>query len=737
MKWILSLDEIRAADRHRVGGKCFALSRLGRMGIKVPRTICVVAEAYRHYVDATGIRERILLELNRKELKDMRWEEIWDSSLRIRNMFLKGPDPSLFFSELKIFLEAECHHKPAVVRSSASDEDSGAASFAGLHDSFVNVRGPASILDHIRLVWASLWSDAALLYRQEIGLDPTRSAMAVIVQEFIQGDESGVVFSLNPNRPHEGIIESVHGLNQGLVDGAIEPDRWIFDRRTRRITAHSPGLRIQQVMAGDQGVRTHPLPKAKTTRPPIRKRDIGSLVTLALKVEKAFGAPQDIEWTIQKGSLWVLQSRPVTTVQQADPDDNRRWYLSLRRSFENLKSLQQRIECTLIPAMIADAARLGEVRLDELSDEELAQEILRRSQIESQWTSVYWEDFIPFAHGMRLFGQVYNDVMRPGDPYEFVALLANSDLESVKRNRMLMDMAAMVRNDGTLRDRLERGEVHSADESFRQVLTEFIEAFGDLSCPVTGVIQCDQGPDALIRLVLEMAEQPLERDTPERKSAEALCEEFFARFSEDRREEARELLDLGRSSYRLRDDDNIHLARIEAQTTAAVNEANRRTRTQGALDLEPTTREALAGILTSREPSSPAQASPVQQPTQGEFTLKPRQLLGQPAGPGIARGTARVITEPQDLNRFKRSEILVCDAVDPNMTFVVPLASGIIERRGGMLIHGAIIAREYGLPCVTGIPEATRWIRTGDLVTVDGYLGIVTVGTSEVHRDSI
>ncbi|PLX80297.1 MAG: hypothetical protein C0614_07305, partial [Desulfuromonas sp.] len=91
------------------------------------------------------------------------------------------------------------------------------------------------------------------------------------------------------------------------------------------------------------------------------------------------------------------------------------------------------------------------------------------------------------------------------------------------------------------------------------------------------------------------------------------------------------------------------------------------------------------------------------------------------------RGKARVILQPSDLVDFQKGEILVCDAVDPNMTFVVPLASGIIERRGGMLIHGAIIAREYGLPCVTGVPEATLLINTGDIVTVDGYLGLVTL----------
>jgi pyruvate,water dikinase len=95
----------------------------------------------------------------------------------------------------------------------------------------------------------------------------------------------------------------------------------------------------------------------------------------------------------------------------------------------------------------------------------------------------------------------------------------------------------------------------------------------------------------------------------------------------------------------------------------------------------------------------------------------------------VAVGPARVITSPEHLLDFKRGDILVCDAVDPNMTFVIPLAAAVVERRGGMLIHGAIIAREYGLPCITGVPKVTAVLQTGDRITVDGYLGIVTVGS--------
>ncbi len=107
--------------------------------------------------------------------------------------------------------------------------------------------------------------------------------------------------------------------------------------------------------------------------------------------------------------------------------------------------------------------------------------------------------------------------------------------------------------------------------------------------------------------------------------------------------------------------------------------------------------------------------------------VKPRQLLGNPSGRGVSEGYARVILKEGDLFKVKAGEVLVCDAVDPNMTFVVPLCSAIIERRRGMLIHGAIIAREYGIPCITGVPDATQLIKNGDYLTVDGFLGIVTV----------
>ena len=236
------------------------------------------------------------------------------------------------------------------------------------------------------------------------------------------------------------------------------------------------------------------------------------------------------------------------------------------------------------------------------------------------------------------------------------------------------------------------------------------------------------GTGPLYRLLLEMAEHPAEPGG-QRKSdrIDQLYQNYIDSFEDDQQNWAQELLELARSSYQLRDDDNIYLGRIEAQLLVAVQEAKRRianrTDGQNAKILRQVLEEVDFG--TESKKSVPAA-------TASGDTFHARQLIGQPAGPGIAKGKARVVRRHSDLADFKHGEVLVCDAVDPNITFVVPLATAVVERRGGMLIHGAIIAREYGLPCITGIPDATTLIRTGEEITVDGYLGIVTLGDTSL-----
>jgi pyruvate,water dikinase len=226
--------------------------------------------------------------------------------------------------------------------------------------------------------------------------------------------------------------------------------------------------------------------------------------------------------------------------------------------------------------------------------------------------------------------------------------------------------------------------------------------------------------------VLKVAEYGRLPDQSKREADDSLEKSFLRAIGSEGESQAHELLDLARASYRLRDDDNIHLGRIEAELHRAVTEAQARLARQG-IQCAVDDIQTVAAALQNPMADYACQAAPEDQDNTTQYRVRSRQIQGQPAGPGVVQGTARVVHSVDDLRRFEAGEILVCDAVDPNMTAVVVLASGIVERRGGMLIHGAIIAREYGLPCVTGVPLALQAIHSGDVITVDGYLGIVTI----------
>ncbi|WP_440957114.1 PEP/pyruvate-binding domain-containing protein [Methanosarcina sp. Mfa9] len=730
------------------GGKASALGFLkkeGRKeGINVPRGACIGTAAYNEYVDKTGLRGRILLELNRKPFEEMRWEELWDLSEKIKHMFARTPFPLGLEKELEEKIARYFGEKAVAVRSSAPGEDSAKTSFAGVHASYVNVRGADAVLRHLRLVWASLWSDSALLYRKEMGLDIFKSAMAVLIQEIVEGRVSGVAFGMNPEDASEALVEAVYGLNKGLVDGTVEPDRWVLERKSGNIKKHYHAERERGVFGTLEGTELRELPENLKESPPLTQEEVTRVFNLTLKVEALFGSregkrkPQDVEWTIRDNTLYTLQSRPITTLVGEDRDEKRLWYLSLRRSFGNLKELRKTIEEKHIPAMQAEARGLEKEELSGLTESALAEEIERRAGIYRKWHDIYWDDFIPFAHGARLFGQVYNETVNPKDPYEFADLLSGTGMLSLERNRKLEEMAGKLRK---APDLLQKAKKLTPDSGLGKELDAFISEYGG------SYSESSAAREGLVRLLVEMASRPpLSQPpaSPEKKEEpdriRKLKDNLFSRFEGEKKQFAAELLDLGRASYRLRDDDNIYLGKIEAELRRALLEWEERLKKRGLKEaelpeiekipnLEPIIEEITEKMVkTLKDPKYPLEWKKAQgKPEKTEEKLKPRQLLGNPSGPGTAQGSARVILQESDLYDIKAGEVLVCDAVDPNMTFIVPLCSAIVERRGGMLIHGAIIAREYGIPCVTGVPDATKLIKNGDYLAVDGYLGIVTV----------
>ncbi len=728
-------------DEKIVGGKAARIESLAHAGFRVPRGLCITAWAYETFLHDSQIGAAIGMELGRKSMADMRWEEIWDAALRIRAMFLAQPLSDLLRETLADGLSDFAEGMPLAVRSSAIGEDSAGRSFAGLHESIVGVRGKRAVEDAVRLVWASLWSDAALLYRKELGLNPMHSRMAVLVQEMVDADRSGVAFARDPRDPDKesALIESVPGPCSLLVDGLVDPDRWELDRRTRDVIVWLPGQR-------DEKGPTVPL---------LERPELEQILETLLSVERLFGWSPDMEWTGTPHSLTVLQARPITHVAP-DEDAERGWYLSLRPGDERLKQLRLRVAEQLIPELEAAGQAYADEKLDRFSDKQLADTIEKRNAAVVKWKQIYWDDFIPFAHGVRRLATYYNDSVQPEDPYEFVGLVRNQPLLASRRNLAIGQLAKLLADKNSLRSAVESllpegiGNLHwpaFRDELVRIAVgaEDFLHRFDELRDRFLDVAFDEQrlcdAPEPLLRNIIQLSKRtrPAGLDySSVVDTASALERRLLGAVGSERQVEALDIIETARISWKLRDDDNLLVARLESQLLRALEMAATRLRDRGRLSgrghpshadaesLVEALRDRLGGPITLESDTAPQPGVRCDEPGQ-----TPRQLIGQPASPGIASGAVRCVSAHSDLGRFRQDEILVCDAIQPTMTHLVPLAGAIVERRGGMLIHGAIIARELGIPCVNGVRQAANVLRNGDFVTVDGHLGIVTVGPPE------
>lgn len=735
----VSLSNAAGGEEKVIGGKAAKLAQLVQAGYRVPNGFCITIDAYYQFIKAGRLDEKIKFELGRKSFDSMRWEEIWDAALRIRSAFQSAEIPAEIEAKIISALKNLNENKTLVVRSSAPKEDSAKASFAGLHESYVGVRGIEKLLNAVRLVWASLWSDAALLYQHELGLDPLHSSMAVVVQELVEENISGVAFGADPRNLESDrcIIEAVPGLCRDLVDGVLDPDRWILKRSTGDVVEAISGNR-------EDSANTQQL---------LQSGDLRKIYDMLQGIEKLFGWLPDTEWTGIEDRFTLLQARPITTSEQP-PIDEKSYYLSLRPGEQRLKMLAKRVAEELIPQLRQEGEQLALEDLSGLNDEQLAEKIDTRHQILQKWKKIYWDDFIPFAHGVRHLATYYNDAVRPTDPYEFVGLLKGQAMISTRRNQKLMEFARLIHDKTNLMEVLsefiksiddwqklaQKIQQRPGGDEFINEFQSFLDEYMDVSF---GKERLNNQPGLVLKNVIELA-TGLKADfdqhafADEKSKIVRLEDKLFQAVGDERITEAKEVLHIGRISWQLRDDDNLLLGRVESQLLRAINLGAERLQTEGRLDHDIKVNEKSSSIIAEalRDTDGGRIVLPVvktepSQKVKKRSNLKPRQLIGQPAAPGLISGKVRIIHHPEDLGNFKSGEILVCDAIQPNMTHLVPLAGGIVERRGGMLIHGAIIAREMGIPSVNGVPNAADILENGELVTVDGHLGIVTIGEAE------
>jgi len=322
---LLWLDDVDAGDVESVGGKGASLGELASAGLPVPPAFVVTAGTYRRFIEEAGIADE-LFEAVDVDVDDT--EELAEAEERARELILDAPFPESLREEILDAYGDLCEDGEAfvAVRSSATAEDLPDASFAGQQETFLNVSGE-SVLERVRECWASLFTQRAIYYRQERGFAHDDVNMAVVVQRMVDAEKSGVMFTSHPSTGDQRmIIEAAWGLGEAVVSGRVSPDNFVVDPEAGIQEVTVAVKKVMCVRNEEGETEERPVPDDRRERRTLSDEEIVRLIDIGTRVEQHYGSPQDVEWAIAAGSVYMLQSRPITTIQGGDigeADDTR------------------------------------------------------------------------------------------------------------------------------------------------------------------------------------------------------------------------------------------------------------------------------------------------------------------------------------------------------------------------------------------------------------------------------
>ncbi len=314
---VLWLYEIDKDDIPIVGGKGANLGELMRLGIPVPEGFVVDAETFKRFIESTGLKDKIIKILNEIDVNNTK--ELENASKTIRKMIEETSMPKEIEEEIKKAYRQLCEEIGeevyVAVRSSATAEDLPSASFAGQQETYLNVRSEDDVVDKVKKCWGSLYTPRAIFYRVQHGFRHENVSIAVVVQKMVNSEKSGVMFTSHPVTGEKiAIIEAVFGLGEAIVSGALTPDHYEYDRvRRKLIKVQVAEKKFMLTRSNGKTIKVELGERGKERV--LNDEEIEELVKLGEIIEDHYGYPQDVEWAIERGKIYIVQSRPVTTIR--------------------------------------------------------------------------------------------------------------------------------------------------------------------------------------------------------------------------------------------------------------------------------------------------------------------------------------------------------------------------------------------------------------------------------------
>jgi pyruvate,water dikinase len=317
---VIWLEEVGKEDIAIVGGKGASLGEMLRAELPVPSGFAVTAQAFRRFIDENGINDELFSSL---EVDVDNADILRDAEKKAKKIIMGAKIPADMEKSIKSKYRDLCKREKdevfVAVRSSATAEDLPDASFAGQQDTFLNIRGEQNVLDAVKKCWASLYGARAIYYRVKQGFDHRKVNLCAVVQMMVDAEKAGVMFSSHPSTGEPvTIIEGAWGLGETVVSGSVSPDYYLVDKKSRTIKERKIATKNVMHTKDPKTGKTIdiPVPADKKNAKVLDDDEILKLVEFGDVLEELYGIPQDIEWAIKNKEIFILQSRPITTIKK-------------------------------------------------------------------------------------------------------------------------------------------------------------------------------------------------------------------------------------------------------------------------------------------------------------------------------------------------------------------------------------------------------------------------------------
>lgn len=674
MELLRDFKNISKGDVLLAGGKGASLGEMTQAGISVPPGFVILASTFEKFLGETDLDveiNAILDSVNHKEIHTIK-----NASVKIKSLILQVEMPQDIGVEIQKLFK-NLNSKYVAVRSSATAEDSAGAAWAGQLESYLNTT-EKTLLENVKKCWASLFTPRAIFYRFEKDIHKEKISVAVAVQKMVESEKSGIAFSVHPvtQDGNQLIIEAGFGLGEAIVSGQITPDSYVVEKQPRRITDKNIQTQTKGLYRVESGGNEwRDISKKNGEKQVLSDKEILTLSEIILRIEDHYGFPCDIEWAMEKGEFFIVQSRPITTL--TNKIETKKYF----KKDDYILSFWVQGVSVFVTDIHLDVYKILQVLY-----------IIDNGMFKQYFTKKAYDQAldrgIAFYSDKNAFDSYQKDLSSHCDKFNkfFESEIKNQKTLSREKVVKFFEYTKKLCGDYT------QMNFETTDKAFAQQEANLI-----IKKNLSGVAKFKDTIRAVMNMVLfEPHGYSIQLFTILGKQFN-LSPSLFDHLTQQ------EILNLFEGK---KPDESV----VSKRQEAFVESYNHENFYEG--------KDAKNIIQEFKEETSYSDI-----------------FYGQVASKGKVTGTVKIIPVDYsnldrvntEIGKMKQGDILVAETTAPELIVACKKAGAIVTDMGGLMSHAAIVSREFGIPCVVGTKNASKILKDGDHVEVDGLLGIVKV----------